>query len=81
LPYKNNINITIITTTTTTTTTTTNLMANETSILSKCTQCGKCEKKCPQHIKIIQELKNVDKLMNKWYYRVLMKIVKAIMYR
>jgi predicted aldo/keto reductase-like oxidoreductase len=57
------------------------LMANETSILSKCTQCGKCEKKCPQHIKIIQELKNVDKLMNKWHYRVLMRIVKAIMYR
>lgn len=47
----------------------------------KCTQCGVCEKKCPQEIAIIEELKNVSKSMDKWYYRLLGKIVKLIIYR
>ena len=47
----------------------------------KCTQCGVCEKKCPQEIPIIEELKNVSKSMDKWYYRLLGKIVKLIIYR
>lgn len=47
----------------------------------KCTQCGICEKKCPQEIAIIEELKNVSKSMDKWYYRLLGKIVKLILYR
>ena len=47
----------------------------------KCTECGVCEKKCPQEIPIIEELKNVSKSMDKWYYRLLGKIVKLIIYR
>ena len=47
----------------------------------KCTQCGVCEKKCPQEIPIIEELKNVSNSMDKWYYRLLGKIVKLIIYR
>ncbi|MBF4468374.1 MAG: aldo/keto reductase [Methanobrevibacter arboriphilus] len=47
----------------------------------KCTQCGVCEKKCPQEIAIIEELKNVSNSMDKWYYRLLGKIVKLIIYR
>ncbi|MDR1859058.1 MAG: aldo/keto reductase [Treponema sp.] len=30
---------------------------------SKCTECGACEKKCPQHIPVIKSLKNVTKRM------------------
>ena len=29
----------------------------------RCTECGQCETKCPQHITIIEDLKKVDKLM------------------
>ncbi|WP_197016886.1 4Fe-4S dicluster domain-containing protein [Methanobrevibacter arboriphilus] len=47
----------------------------------KCTQCGVCKKKCPQEIAIIEELKNVSNSMDKWYYRLLGKIVKLIIYR
>lgn len=29
--------------------------------VSECVECGACEEKCPQHIKIIEKLKEVDK--------------------
>ena len=32
---------------------------------SQCVECGKCEEACPQHIKIIEELKNVADLLEK----------------
>ena len=47
----------------------------------KCTGCGVCEKKCPQNIAIVDELKNVSKSMDHWYFRVLGKIVKFFIYR
>lgn len=47
----------------------------------KCTQCGICESKCPQEIPIIEELKNVSRSMDKWYYRAIGRIVKLFIYR
>ena len=47
----------------------------------KCKKCGVCQEKCPQEIAIIDELKNVSKTMDHWYYRFLGKIVKFFMYR
>jgi hypothetical protein len=32
---------------------------------SACTECGRCEEKCPQGIKIVDELKNVTRLFEK----------------
>jgi len=47
----------------------------------KCKGCRVCEGKCPQDIAIVDELKNVSKTMDRWYFRTIGKIVKFIMYR
>lgn len=47
----------------------------------KCGQCGICVEKCPQEIAISEELKNVSKSLDHWYFRTLGKIVKFFMYR
>jgi len=57
----------------------------QTSIISKphnaslCTQCGLCEKHCPQNIAIRHELSNVSKAMEKFYYKPLKFIIKKFM--
>jgi predicted aldo/keto reductase-like oxidoreductase len=47
----------------------------------KCRKCGICEKKCPQNIAIVDELKNVSKAMDHWYYRTLGKVIRAFIFR
>ena len=37
---------------------------------SLCVGCGRCESHCPQHISIIQELKNADRALRPFPYRV-----------
>ena len=44
---------------------------------SRCVQCGQCEKRCPQHIPIMQELQNVRKRMEPFWLRA----AKAVMTR
>jgi predicted aldo/keto reductase-like oxidoreductase len=36
---------------------------------SLCVKCGKCETHCPQKIAIRQELQNVARAFEKFYYR------------
>lgn len=36
---------------------------------NKCVACGKCEAHCPQHINIIEELKNADRALRPFYFR------------
>jgi uncharacterized protein len=41
-----------------------NMMAPEVKA-SNCSECGQCEERCPQNIKIIEELKNVHKRLSR----------------
>ena len=41
----------------------TNLLGNKPTYASLCKHCGKCEKHCPQHLKIREELQQVSKKM------------------
>lgn len=43
---------------------------------SNCMECGKCEKHCPQHIQIRQELKNARKELEGPMYRIGRKIAR-----
>ncbi len=36
---------------------------------SQCVGCGKCERHCPQHIPIIRELKNANRVIRPWYMK------------
>ena len=44
-------------------------MRKEPVFASQCVGCGKCEKHCPQHLPIIQELKNADRALRPWWVK------------
>ena len=46
------------------------------SAASNCIECGKCEKHCPQHIAIREELKNARKVLENPIYKIGAKVVK-----
>lgn len=43
---------------------------------SKCVKCGRCEQKCPQGIKIINELQNVKKKLENPIYKIAKKVTR-----
>ena len=43
---------------------------------SECLHCGLCEKNCPQHIPIIQELKKADRVLRPFYVRAGLRIAR-----
>ena len=51
------------------------------SLASKCTECGVCEKKCPQDIAIMDNLKLSKSTFEKWYLKLMTNIVKTVMAR
>ena len=46
---------------------------------SNCVECGKCERRCPQHIAIREELKNARKTLEGVPYKVARKFIQTIM--
>jgi len=50
----------------------------ERSDMTRCIQCGKCERHCPQHIQIRAELKNAEKALMPAPVKLIMKVVNYI---
>ena len=48
---------------------------------SKCVACGRCEKRCPQHISIIDELKKADRALRPGYIRAANAVARAWLFR
>ena len=44
-------------------------LRKEAPFASQCVACGKCQSHCPQHISIIEELKNADRALRPAHYR------------
>ena len=53
-------------------------MRKDTSGVSNCVECGKCEQHCPQHIPIRQELKAAGKVLENPVYRIARWFVKRM---
>lgn len=54
-------------------------LRKEPGFASQCVGCGKCEQHCPQKIKIREKLKEADKELRPWYYRIAINIARKIM--
>ena len=45
-------------------------LRKESSFADQCVQCGKCEQHCPQHLEIRKLLKEADKALRPWPYKI-----------
>ncbi|MDO4975686.1 MAG: aldo/keto reductase [Eubacteriales bacterium] len=56
-------------------------LKREPAFVKQCVECGLCEKHCPQEIPIRKKLKEAEKHVFPWYYRLPLGIVRKIMLR
>ncbi|MBQ4434671.1 MAG: aldo/keto reductase [Clostridia bacterium] len=56
-------------------------LQKEQPFATRCVACGRCEKRCPQHISIIEELKQADRALRPPYIRVANKVAHAWLFR
>ena len=54
-------------------------LRREPAFASQCVGCGACEKHCPQALPIREKLKEADRALRPWYYRVAMKVARPFM--
>ncbi len=55
------------------------LGAKNPNFASLCTECGKCERHCPQHIKIREELKHVKKELEGPLFKPMLSLARRVM--
>ena len=53
----------------------------EPGFASKCVECGKCEMHCPQHLDIRNKLKEADKVLRPFPYKVGINVARKVMLR
>lgn len=56
-------------------------LRKEPAFPSQCVECGKCEQHCPQGIEIRKKLKEADKALLPWYYKLFSKASRIYMFR
>jgi predicted aldo/keto reductase-like oxidoreductase len=54
-------------------------LREEPGFASQCVACGKCERSCPQHIHIIEELKNADRALRPLPYKIGVEIARKFL--
>ena len=57
------------------------MLTQEPSDASRCIECGKCEKHCPQGLPIRQKLKEADKDIRPFFYKIAFNVGKRVMMR
>lgn len=53
-------------------------LQKEFSSITSCVECGKCESHCPQHLEIRKKLKEADKELLPFYYKIGLKVVRKL---
>ncbi len=56
-------------------------MRKEPVFASQCVGCGRCEKHCPQHLPIIEELKNADRALRPFWVKGAIGVARWWMFR
>ena len=56
-------------------------LQKEPPFATRCVGCGRCEKRCPQHISIISELRSADRALRPPYLRVANRVARAWLFR
>ena len=56
-------------------------LRKESCFASQCIECGKCQMHCPQHINIIEKLKEADKALRPLPYKVGINVARKVMGR